>query len=250
MAWRFGIASDVGGRKTQQDRVAVLETPASDDRLVVLADGMGGYRGGELAAQAVIDCARHAFETASVKDPLVFLEQLCARAHQAVQDIAPGEGQAPGSTCVLLYLSANEAHWVHVGDSRLYHLRKGKLLARTADHSVVQLLVAQGKIAEADVATSPLQNQLYMRLGGERQPNPDYGAAEVKQGDLFILCSDGLWQSVDSKELQVLVSADDTQVAVEQLVKIASERGGSGGDNISAALARFDKGKKKFRLFF
>lgn len=249
MSWRFGVASDIGGRETQQDRVEVLEMPSSDDRLIVVADGMGGYEGGELAAQAVIDCARHAFLTASVADPLVFLENLCAQAHQAVKDLALEGCRVPGSTCVLLYLSADEAYWAHVGDSRLYHFRNGKLLSRTADHSVVQLLASKGEIAEAELATSPLQNQLYMRLGGDQDPNPDYGATEVHKGDFFVLCSDGFWQSVDMKEFGVVVSEDDVEAAVGRLVQMARERGGDDGDNISVAVARLGKAKRKFRLF-
>jgi serine/threonine protein phosphatase PrpC len=249
MAWQFCTALDIGGREQQQDRVEVLETPSSDDRLIVLADGMGGYQGGELAAQAVVDCARESFTATSDLEPLVFLERLCAQAHQAVQALATEGHEAPGSTCVLLYLSADGACWAHVGDSRLYHFRNGRLLSRTVDHSVVQLLASHGKMAEAELATSPLQNQLYMRLGGDQLPNPDFGTADVRKGDLFVLCSDGFWQSVGQREFGAIVSEDDVKAASERLVQMAKERGGDDGDNISVAVARLGKAKRRFRLF-
>jgi serine/threonine protein phosphatase PrpC len=250
MTWRFGIASDIGGRDEQQDRVEIIASTGGDDYLIVVADGMGGHRGGAFAAQAVVDSAKRFFETASVTDPLASLGKLCAQAHQAVVDVGEQGSQPPGSTCVLLYLSADEAYWAHAGDSRLYHFRNGKILTRTMDHSMVQLLVSRGKMAEAEMATSPLQNQLYMRLGGEQQPKPEFGAAEVQQGDVFMLCSDGFWGAVDPEEVGAVLSEKDLEAAAERLVQLARERGGNGGDNITVAMAQLGRVRRKFRLFY
>jgi serine/threonine protein phosphatase PrpC len=249
MTWRFGTASDIGGRGEQQDRVEIIASPDGGDYLLVVADGMGGYQGGARAAQAVIDTARRFFETGKVTDPLNALERLCAEAHQAILAIGDHEGQPPGSTCVLLYVSKDEASWAHVGDSRLYHFRNGTLLTRTIDHSMVQLLVARGEMAEADMATSPLQNQLYMRLGGKQPLSPILGAAEVREGDLFVLCSDGFWESIDEKEIKAVSSKTDLAATADHLVHLAKERGGHSGDNIAVAMAQLDKVRKKFRLF-
>jgi serine/threonine protein phosphatase PrpC len=250
MTWRFGIASDIGGRDEQQDRVEIFASTGGDDYLIVVADGMGGHRGGAFAAQAVVDSAKRFFETASVTDPLASLGKLCAQAHQAVVDVGEQGSQSPGSTCVLLYLSAGEAYWAHAGDSRLYHFRNGKILTRTLDHSMVQLLVSRGEMAEAEMATSPLQNQLYMRLGGEQQPKPEFGAAEVQQGDVFMLCSDGFWESVDPEEVGAVLSEKDLEAAAERLVQLARERGGNGGDNITVAMAQLGRVRRKFCLFY
>jgi len=249
MRWRFGTASDIGGRGEQQDRVEIIASPDGDDYLMVVADGMGGYQGGARAAQAVIDTARRFFEMGNVTDPLNSLQRLCVEAHQAVLAIGDQEGRPPGSTCVFLYVSKDEACWAHVGDSRLYHFRKGTLLTRTLDHSMVQLLVARGEMAEADMANSPLQNQLYMRLGGKQSPRPELGAAEVQEGDLFVLCSDGFWESIDPKEVEGLPSKTDLAAAADRLVHLAKERGGKSGDNIAVAMAQLDKVRRKFRLF-
>lgn len=249
MAWRFGTASNIGGRDEQQDRVDIIASPDGDGYLLVVADGMGGYHGGALAAQAVIDSAKRFFETARVADPLDSLGKLCAQSHQAIADVDAQGSQPPGSTCVLLYLSADDAYWAHVGDSRLYHFRNGKLLTRTLDHSMVQLLVSRGEMSEAEMANSPLQNQLYMRLGGKQQPNPEFGAAEVQQGDLFMLCSDGFWESVDPEEVGSVISKNDLEAAGERLVQLARVRGGNDGDNITVAMAQLGRARRKLRLF-
>jgi serine/threonine protein phosphatase PrpC len=249
MTWRFGTASDIGGRGEQQDRVEIIASPDGDGYLLVVADGMGGYQGGALAAQAVINTARRFFQTGNVTDPLNSLERLCVEAHQAVLALGDQKGQPPGSTCVFLYVSKDEASWAHVGDSRLYHFRNGTLLTRTLDHSIVQLLVARGEMAEADMATSPLQNQLYMRLGGKQAPRPELGAAEAKKGDLFVLCSDGFWESIEEKEVESVPSKIDLAAAADRLVHLAKERGGNSGDNIAVAMAQLDKVRRKFRLF-
>jgi serine/threonine protein phosphatase PrpC len=250
VSWRFGISSDIGGRAEQQDRAEIFESEKRGDYLIVLADGMGGHHGGALAAQAVVDSSCNLFESSGINDPLSDLESLCLQAHKAVTQIGNQGGQTPGSTCVMLYVSGDEAYWAHVGDSRLYHFRNGKLQNRTSDHSLVQLLVSRGELSEAEMATSPLQNQLYMRLGGEEIPKPEIGSAEVHKGDAFMLCSDGFWESIDEDEVSAILNRDDLEGAVEQLVKVAKERGGTNGDNITMAIAQMGKLRKKFFRFF
>jgi serine/threonine protein phosphatase PrpC len=250
MNWRFAIGSDIGGREEQQDRAGHFTSPAGDGHLVVVADGMGGHRGGALAAQAVVDRSMRLFETGGLGDPLAALETLCLQAHRDVSDVSVEEGQSPGSTCVMLHLAGDEACWAHVGDSRLYHFRHGKVLNRTLDHSLVQLLVTRGELAEEEMASSPLQNQLYMRLGGDDAPKPELGAAEVHKGDAFMLCSDGFWEVIGEDEVAAILTRDDLEEAVRELVALASQRGGSGGDNVTVAIAQRGRLRKKFLGLF
>jgi serine/threonine protein phosphatase PrpC len=241
MPWQFSWASDIGGRSEQQDCLEMLSSESGDTHLVVVADGMGGHRDGALAARTVIETARRHFNIGQISDPRSFLQGLCLKSHQGISDLGGNELRSPGSTCVLLYLKGPEAYWAHVGDSRLYQFRNGKLLNRTQDHSVAQLMVAQGRLRETDVATSALQNQLYMRLGGNESPEPDFGASEVEAGDIFMLCSDGFWSSVEPQEVVTSlegVPIDDN--GAEHLVEMARERGGETGDNISLALMRWN----------
>jgi serine/threonine protein phosphatase PrpC len=244
MPWQFSLASDIGGRSEQQDCLEMLSLNSGDTHLVVVADGMGGHRDGALAARTVIETARRRFNAGPISDPRTFLQELCHESHQGISNLGRDEPRSPGSTCVVLYLNGPEAYWAHVGDSRLYHFRKGQLLNRTQDHSVAQLMVAQGRLTETDAATSALQNQLYMRLGGNEPPEPDFGASEVDADDMFMLCSDGFWSHVEPQE--VVASLDEYPIDNEgagHLVDMARERGGSTGDNISLVLVRWNPGR-------
>lgn len=240
MAWRFSQATDIGGREEQQDRVAILGGEGGDTHLLVVADGMGGHDSGAEAAQMVVDTARARFNGETLSDPGTFLLELCQEAHETIKGLADNSPRSPGSTLVLLYLNGSEAHWAHVGDSRLYLLRSGNVCCQTQDHSVVQLLAAQGGAATRK-KNSPMKNQIYMRLGGGKAPQPDLDAVAVNAGDLFLLCSDGFWESVDADELVTNVTNFElAEDSAGRFVALARERGGERGDNISLALAHWD----------
>jgi len=247
MRWQFGKTSDLGGRTEQQDRVEILTDASAETHLLVLADGMGGHHNGARAAQAIVDTAKRLFE-GRVEDPDGFLAELCVECHGELATIGAAEERSAGSTCVLLYLNAERAHWAHVGDSRLYLFRNGELIDRTFDHSVRRLMIEQGRIREGDPEAAQLQNQLYMRLGGAQLPKPDLGFIDVKPGDLFMLCSDGLWGQIAPEEALASLAGRSPQKASEHLAAIAKERGGPEGDNISVALASWPSPKRKSGL--
>jgi len=240
MSWEFNLASDIGGRTEQQDCLDKLNLNGGDSHLVIVADGMGGHRDGALAARTVIDTARQRINADAHSDPMAFLKSLCLDSHQAINELDDNDERSPGSTCILLYVNGPEAYWAHVGDSRLYHFRNGTLLSRTQDHSVAQLMVEQGRLQEEEVSGNALQNQLYMRLGGNKTPQPDFGASEVESGDIFMLCSDGFWAHITPDEVvSTLAGLSPDENGAEHLVAMAKERGGSTGDNISLALTRW-----------
>jgi serine/threonine protein phosphatase PrpC len=243
MSWQFSLASDIGGRTEQQDCLDWLNLNGSDSHLLIVADGMGGHQDGALAARTVIETARQRLGEDKPADPRAFLKSLCLESHRAINELGGDEERSPGSTCILLYVDGPEAYWAHVGDSRLYHFRNGELLNRTQDHSVAQLMVEQGRLKEADIAGNALQNQLYMRLGGDKVPQPEFGASEIEADDIFMLCSDGFWAYITPEEavsiLRDLAPGDD---GAAHLVALARERGGSSGDNISLALSRWTPG--------
>jgi serine/threonine protein phosphatase PrpC len=237
MSWKFSIASDIGGRKEQQDCIEILSSDVDDSHLVIVADGMGGHKGGALAARTVIETARERFNNDRDPDPQEFLNELCLESHHAISALGGDEERSPGSTCVFLYLNGSEAYWAHVGDSRLYHFQNGELLYRTQDHSVVQLMMERGDIRESDVADSGIQNQLYMCLGGTGVPEPGHDAHAVDEDELFMLCSDGFWSYIEPEEVAECMQQQSFQEgSAEHLVELAKERGGCDGDNISLAL--------------
>lgn len=236
MSWQFDLASDIGARAEQQDRVAVVPVPGRDDaHLVVLADGMGGRQQGADAAQAVIDVARAAVASPGIGGgtPGSLLHALCLDADQAIRAIGGADGDS-GSTCALLYLDGREAYWAHVGDSRLYHFDAQRLLFRTADHSLAELLAGKDDTA----AEGQRDSRLYMCLGGSNRVDPEIGSAAVGAQDWFLLCSDGLWSQLDDVDLLQAAGGGSAYGSAAQLAAQALERAGTASDNVSLVVAR------------
>ena len=227
---------DIGAREEQQDRVAIYTR--KDARLLVLADGLGGHEDGGLAAQAVIDVAQQRFESAFGTEPARLLTSIVREAHERIRGLGARRGGSPHSTCVLLHVDASAAVWAHVGDSRLYRFEQARLVERTLDHSVVELLRLQGRIDEEQMKRHPDQNRLFGALGGERVADVETGGAGVSVGDGFLLASDGVWENVSDGELEAVFEAKSLPGALERLVARAKRRGGAQCDNLAVAVVR------------
>jgi len=227
-----------GGRDEQQDRVAVRQSAAA--ALLVIADGLGGHRGGALAAQAVLDTAADAWQKVDRGGAAAgeFLNGLRDQAHARILEIGREQGLQPMTTCNLLLIENTEATWVYVGDSRLYRFRDGELIARTRDHSMAEALVELGEMDEAGMADSAEQTQLLSVLGGAEAPEAAGGDAAVAVGDGYILCTDGLWETITVAEMAAALAAPSLDDAARNLVNMAVDRGGPGGDNVAIAMAR------------
>jgi len=241
MNWEAAKADNIGGRQEQQDRAEILAARDGTDTLVVIADGMGGHAGGAIASEAVVQAARKVWHrhTLQAVPPAELLATTVKEAHDGINAAGKGKNISPRSTCALLYLNGKLAHWAFVGDSRLYRFRAGELIERTRDHSVVQMLVDLGKVREDQMAKHPDQNRLTQSLGGETPPEPEFGSAEAKPEDGFILCTDGLWETVTTAEMGQALRAHSLGKAAKALVAAAAERGGKTGDNVTVALARY-----------
>ncbi|MBL8258974.1 MAG: serine/threonine-protein phosphatase [Candidatus Competibacteraceae bacterium] len=239
--WERGAASQLGGRKEQQDRWSLFSPPRPDGLLAVLADGMGGHLDGALGAQTVADVARRFVRDAAealYADPAGALDQLCRQMHDAIN----AQSETARSTVVMAWLDRDRAHWLNVGDSRLYHFREGQRLMRTRDHSAVQLLMDLGEISESDMANHPAQNRLYRCLGGAEIPKPDAGQFAIQDGDLLVLCSDGVWEHVTEAELWETTLAHGPATAARALADEAVRRGGNVADNATLILLRASAG--------
>ena len=228
---------DISERDEQQDRVEIFVQDSAS--LIVLADGMGGHEGGAIAAQAVVDVAREQFDVATDMEPTELLVDIIEGAHERINVVGAERGVRPHSTCVLLHLTANEANWAHVGDSRLYRFDDGRLVDRTIDHSVVELMRLQGRITEEEMKTHPDQNRLYEALGGNQKPQYEIGQTATAAGDGFLLASDGLWENVDEEELELVFETRELTEALRSLVDRAKARGGAECDNVSVAATRY-----------
>jgi serine/threonine protein phosphatase PrpC len=234
----------LGGREENQDRVstAVAEHAA----LLVVVDGMGGHADGARAAQVTQQVITEAFwhTPQPLFDPLGFLHLALGRAHEEVVRLGaqlPLE-QRPRATCAVCLVQQHASWWAHVGDSRLYHLRGGKLVARSRDHSHVELLLREGLISAEQAHTHPMRNFVECCLGGD-PILPEMSLARrrpIEPNDVLLLCTDGLWGGLKDEEI---VEEMGTPGALrEKLLKLgerAVKRCGNGSDNTSAAALRW-----------
>lgn len=250
--WEIEQNDHIGGREEQQDHVATFS--AGNTHLLIVADGLGGHKGGRLASQIVIKLAEKTWDKYQqgkmVKKPKHFLQRICELAHQEIKELGKQARRSPRSTCVLLYIRGKKAWWAHIGDSRLYHFRGRKLLLRTRDHSIVQMLADLGQISEAEMANHPDQGRLLKTLGGKKAIEPDFGQTSVRYGDSFVLCSDGFWEHIVADKIpQRLLQTDfPIKTRVKQLVKDVLDAGGIEGDNIAVAVAHLE-GKNRFNTY-
>lgn len=250
MGWDWGISDCVGGREEQQDRVAVFTGQGCV--LAVVADGLGGHRGGAAAAQAVVDSARRQWEaTPRPVDAIpAFLEALRVEAHGAICGLAAEFGEPPYSTCVLFHADGEKADWVHAGDSRVYRIRNGAVEQMTRDHSYAQVLVDQGKLDPQAVASHPSQGQLLVALGGREDQGGELGGAWLRPGDAFCLCSDGAWENLTPEDMVNALAQPDLGAAAKALTERAALIGGASGDNIAVALLRIGSPPLRRRSFW
>ena len=208
---------------------------------MAVADGMGGYSGGELAAQAALDALSGLFLDQArprLADPRSFLTRAFGAAHASVvrEGMKAGFGESPRTTLVACVVQAGYVHWSFIGDSRLYLIRSGRVLTRTRDHTSIQQLVDQGKIREEAVATHPERNQLLRSLGGPSAFSPAPAAsARLAKEDIVLLCSDGLWGPLMPRRLLMGFVGRTPASAIPDLMALAEAHGGPHCDNLSAA---------------
>jgi len=232
-----------GSRRVNQDRLAY--TYGRDTLLLVVADGMGGHAGGEIAAQICVRLFIERFQREAkpiLMNPFKFLQDSMTRAHQALVSYANQFSmlETPRTTCVAAVVQAGHAYWAHVGDSRLYHFRDGAAISQTKDHSKVQYLVDQGIIGAGEVATHPDRNRIFSCLGGMVDPVIDLGKrTPLRNGDLIVICTDGLWGVLDAKEIARWLTSMPILQTAPDMMREAETRGGSDGDNLSAIIVRW-----------
>ena len=235
-------AQHIGDRGEQQDRVAIYPHPkAKGALLAVLADGMGGHTGGALAAEQVLHQGRQNFEAGGLKAEFIrdMLASGIRDAHDSIKLTRYTSEQDPHSTACLLVLQPGRADWAYCGDSRIYHFRDGRRLARSTDHSYVMDLVQKGFLTEEQAEKHPNKNILLSCLGDTDPPRVDFGeATTLTAGDCFLLCSDGLWAYFTDDELGRVLSEFPPRRAAEILIATARDRAKGRGDNCSLALVR------------
>jgi protein phosphatase len=233
--------TDVGCRReNNEDALSYWEPEADSDfqrkgRLAVIADGMGGYEGGQEASRMAVETVLHVYGQDPASDPGAALVKGFLAAHDRIREYAEAhpELQGMGTTCTALALRGLKLFVVHIGDSRLYLLRRGTILRLTHDHSYVGRLVESGILRSEEAETHPQRHILTAALGAGDELSPDAFTEplELEAGDALVLCTDGLWSQVSEKELLGVVSSNRPAAACTELVRIARDRGGP--DNIT-----------------
>jgi serine/threonine protein phosphatase PrpC len=233
--------SDVGRvRRENQDSSGHFP----DRKVFVVADGMGGHKGGRQASEMAV---------ATISERLIdgpdytMLTERTDRLVDAIRDanrriLERGASDTDlnrmGTTLVALLLEQNEAAIVHVGDSRAYRLRDGELSQLTADHTLVADLLRANEISEAEASSHPYRHVLTRALGAAEDVNADVCRLDVRQGDVYVLCSDGVSGMLSESEIQAIVLAhhDDSEALCRELIGAANQAGGK--DNATVVAVR------------
>lgn len=229
--------TDVGLRRDTNQDSFYAEYP-----LFIVADGMGGHAGGEIASQRTV-ARLEALVTAdnvarkTIEDALEFAVGDIA-AHPETTD----EGTGTTLTGLFLEGDAADTHWValNIGDSRVYLLRDDKLVQVTTDHSVVQELIAAGKISPEEAEGHPYSNVITRAVGASELTAPDYVSIDLRTGDRFVICSDGLTKELTDYGIQHFLNAHDRPgAAIDAMLAAALENGGR--DNVTLIVVQVEE---------
>ncbi len=206
--------------------------------LLIVADGMGGYTGGEYASTMVVDTIVEVVNEATEMSTEV-LKNAILKANRIVYEKSQSykELEGMGTTAVVAYVQDDTLYWAHVGDSRLYRYGEDGLHRMTKDHSMVQQLVEAGTITEEEVIHHPKRNMLTRAIGVYETVEVDTGVVEVHQNDRILLCSDGLSGYIEESKIEQVLSEEKNESrALEDLVHLVYDTGAR--DNVTIVLGR------------
>jgi len=226
------LRTDVGRIRKQNEDAAWYDEKKA---IYAVADGMGGHLAGEVASQMAIDAVREMAErerTPSIRA----LKDMVRAAHEAIYAHAAANSACAGmgTTLSVLWRGGNYVYIAHVGDSRIYRLREGSLERITQDHSLVEELVRAGIITSEEARTHPRRNVITRALGTQGDNEPDLLVTDIKKGDVFLLCSDGLNSMVEDAQIEKTLCENNLERAADSLMEQALAAGGR--DNVTVVL--------------
>jgi len=238
--------SDIGcQRENNEDALSYWESQSDDEfqqkgRLALVADGMGGYEGGQEASRLAVETIKDTYDQEPAGDPRDALLKGFRIAHERILNYAEAHPEflGMGTTCTAVALNDRRLYDVHVGDSRLYLVRGESISRLTRDHSYVGRLVESGVLNPEEAEHHPQRHILTAALGagGEVVADSPSAPIQLQGGDALVLCTDGLWSLVHEPEILQVVAAQQASAACADLVKMARQRGGP--DNITVQILR------------
>ncbi len=218
--------------------------PRAGEQFCAVADGMGGHNAGEVASAMAVETYANCMR-ASERLNADAIHAAVARANEVVFEAAQRDDgrRGMGTTFTALCQDGGTVHIAHVGDSRCYLIRNGAIMRVTMDHTLVQELLLQGVITPKEAKNHPKRNYITRALGTGGRIEIDLVQLDARADDVYLLCSDGLSNHVDEREmLDVTLGAGSWQEKLERMVAIALEAGGP--DNITAMYVTFEEGNE------
>lgn len=240
----FGKTDRGRVRKSNEDYF-IGERVKSGEYLFAVADGMGGHRAGDVASKlGAVTFVKHFKKLRKKKTSTVSsaVNRALDKANLAILDKATNDPRKKGmgTTFSALVISRMKAYMAHVGDSRIYLVRDDAISQLTTDHTFVGKMVEEGRLTEDEAREHPQKNILYMSLGARQAFEPEITKNyDVKEDDIFIMCSDGLNNMVTDETIKEYVQSYEAKEAVEQLIRLANESGGT--DNITLMVVHVNK---------
>ncbi len=245
---RAALRTDVGRVRSENQDYGTFTTPEDErnahpgGRLMIVADGMGGHRGGATASRLAAETVKTSYLGGTTDDVAAALHEALARANERVFQEAQTtpDLRGMGTTTSALAVRGGEAWLGHVGDSRIYLVRGDEIRQLTDDHSLVASMVREGLLTPKEAESHPRRNVLQRSIGvGEDVEIDVRGPFEVQELDTFVLCSDGLHGVVSPKEIKDIVLGKPIGEAADALVDLALERGAP--DNVTVIVARVER---------
>jgi PPM family protein phosphatase len=242
--------SDVGLQRENNEDSCLYWEPrdekefAHKGRLAVVADGMGGYDGGQEASRLAVETVREVYDKGFRDNPQSTLIEAFVSAHERIRGYAAQHPQfhGMGTTCTALAMVGRQLYFAHIGDSRLYRVRGTEISRLTRDHTYVGRLVESGIVRAEDAESHPQRHILTSALGSGVEIAADFSqqAQSLEDGDVLILCTDGLWGLVSEQDLAREVRTNAPAASCAALVQMALENGAP--DNITVQVLRVGEG--------
>jgi serine/threonine protein phosphatase PrpC len=249
--------------KNNEDRYTVSSYTGVDEKPVlfaIIADGIGGHRAGEVAAELAVNYIQESISVSDGKNPLEIMESAIHTASQAIasRSASQADQYGMGATCACLWVEGDKFYTAYIGDSRIYLIRDGRIQRLTVDHTWIQEAIEKGIITPDQAHDHPNVHIIRRHLGSVELPDVDFRlrlsleddneqarknqGARLKAGDVLLMCSDGLTDMVwDDEILRLVTTRNALKSAAEDLVEQANERGGH--DNITVILVGVPKEK-------
>jgi protein phosphatase len=233
--------TDIGERRRiNQDYVACEVHPVGNlPNLFIVADGLGGHNAGDYASRFCVEYFINWIKESSLTSPIAMIESAIRETNKALRAKAleQSELEGMGTTFVVATIYENEMYVANIGDSRLYVISEG-IRQITEDHSLVEVMVRTGELDRDEARRHPNKNIITRALGTSNDVEPDFFEVSLSDGDIILMCSDGLTDMLEDGTIEKIVreNADDPETAAETLVKKANENGGR--DNIAVVIVK------------